>query len=116
MNAATYALFAIVAVLGINQTVMRIPALMRMAWLFWAVITLDVVLASVILWYGVPGLGTFPAVKYVIGPLFLLHVAQNISARLGMEEESRRARIARERAEWEADRDRRRAEEEAEEE
>lgn len=111
MDLSTGLLFAVVAVLAINQAAMRVERLRGDDRVYWAVQIIDLVMASVVILFGLPGFEAFPAVPVVVGLLFLLHVAQNYNARA----KDRASERAEERAAIEAEAEARRARREAEE-
>ena len=112
MDLSTWILFGVVAVLGINQAVMRVERLQDDDRVYFAVQIVDLLMASGCILIGLPGFDAFPAVPVVVGLLILLHVAQNYNARAHRQREAR----AEERAEIEAEAARRRAAREAQEE
>ena len=81
MDERTAVLLAIVALLGMNQAAMRIPRHRRDARVYWTIQAVDLVAATVIILFGLPGFEPFPAVPVVVGLLFVLHVAQNYNQR-----------------------------------
>lgn len=81
MDLGTAALFAIVALLGINQVVLRVPALLRSRAVFFGLLVLEIAMGSAILVLGLPGFEGVPGVTWAVGLLFFLHVAQNLGYR-----------------------------------
>ena len=84
MDLSTGLLLGVVAVLAINQAVMRIDRLREDDRVYWAVQFLDLAVASAVILLGLPGFEPFPAVSVVVGLLFVLHVAQNYNTRAQM--------------------------------
>jgi len=74
--------FAIIALLGTNQAVMRIPWLHRQAGAFWAMQAVNACAGLFVLFYGLPGFEHVPAVQYVVGLLFLFHGADALRSRV----------------------------------
>jgi hypothetical protein len=111
VDLSTTVLFALVAMLGFNQLLMRIPALESRSLLFWPLQVLNLVLGVGVLVMGLPGFEHAPAINWIVGLLFIMHVAQNLRIRSDREHRSRRAEIdAMKREEHQRRRDRDRAE------
>ena len=85
MDIPTTVLLGVVAVLAINQLVMRIPRL-RVA-LFWPVQIFLLLLGTVILIIGLPGYEDIPIISWVVGLLFFLHIARSLEWWAGRPEE-----------------------------
>lgn len=81
MDLSTATLFAVVAVLAVNQAVMRVEALSRHPLVFWATWLLDLGMGTAILALGLPGFEDVPPVSWVVGLLFFVHAAQNVAVR-----------------------------------
>ena len=113
MDLSTGLLLAVVAVLALNQAAMRVERLRNDDRVYWAVQFIDLVMASAIILFGLPGFESFPAVPIVVGLLFVFHVAQNYNARAQDMAEDRADERAEIEAEAEARRERRAAEEAA---
>jgi hypothetical protein len=79
----------IVLILAMNQAVMRIPRYGRDERVFWSVQFFDLAMASIVLFYGIPGLEAYPAVPVVVSLLFVMHVAQNHNMRANWQAELR---------------------------
>ena len=77
MDLNTTIVLLIVLILAMNQAVMRIPRYGRDERVFWSVQFFDLAMATIILFYGIPGLEAYPAVPVVVSLLFVMHVAQN---------------------------------------
>lgn len=115
MDLSTTVLLALVAMLGLNQALMRIPALERRSLVFWPLQFLDLAVGIGVLVLGLPGYGHAPAISWVVGLLFIMHVAQNLKIRSDRQNRARRADIdAMKRAEHQRRRDRDREEAAAE--
>lgn len=109
MDLGTWILFGLVAVIGANQVVVRLPAVRRDRRWFWGINALDALVAGAVLTLGLPGLP--PVAAWVVGLLLLLHVAQNLHLKATWDREDREEAIEEQRRE----RDRQRALREAEE-
>lgn len=92
MDLGTTVLFAVVALLALNQVVMRVPALQRRGGVFFTLIGAEILVGAAILVLGLPGLERVPAARWVVGLLFLAHAAQNLNVRTRMLREAGRAR------------------------
>ncbi len=97
MDLNTSVLLGLVAILALNQALVRIPALERRSTLFWGLQFLDIFIGSAVLIFGLPGFEHAPAVGWVVGLLFVMHVAQNMKIRSDRKQEERRAMIDEER-------------------
>ena len=97
MDRETAVLLALVGVLAVNQAVMRTPRLQRDDRVYWTVQFMDLLMAGAVIGFGLPGFDHLPAVSVVVGLLFVMHVAQNHSARSKREEAERRERVHAER-------------------
>lgn len=98
MDLETWALFAVVIVLGLNQAVMRTPTLREHPVPFWILQILDILAGTAVLSFGLPGFDGVPAVSWVLGLLFFLHSSQNLRMRQEELRFERQAAIAEERA------------------
>ncbi len=78
MDFSTAVLFSLVALIGANQVVVRIPAVRRIERLFWGLVFADLVAGVGVLVFGLPGYEAFPAVSWVVGLLFVMHIALNL--------------------------------------
>jgi hypothetical protein len=80
-------LFLVVSALGMNQLVMRLPALYVHDAVFWALEGLLCAFALFLMVRGLPGFHALPVVGWVLSLLFLMHVVQNYRARAAWLEE-----------------------------
>lgn len=87
MDLSTTALFVVVALLAINQLAMRLRWAVARTVLFFSVQALLLAAGTWVLGFGLPGFDHIPAVSYVIGLLFFLHVARNLALRSRVERE-----------------------------
>lgn len=81
MDFDTTVLLSLVGVLALNQGVMRIGSLYRVDAVFYALVLLDWIVGTAVLWFGLPGFERFPPVSWVLGLLFFVHTAQNLAIR-----------------------------------
>ena len=70
------------ALLGLNQSLARISVLRGIALLFWGVQLLNLVVCIGVLILGLPGFENIPVVSWVVGLLFLVHIAHNTQLRM----------------------------------
>lgn len=78
MTFADAVFFAVVATLGVNHVLVRLPGWERRAVVFWLVQAMNVGCASWMLAVGLPGFdGNLSVVNYVVGLLFLVRAVQN---------------------------------------
>ncbi len=107
MDQDTYALFAVVVALGLNFLLMRIAFQRGMVWLMLVLQVLQVTIGFGVIIYGLPGFEHAPAVKWVVGLVFILHAADNIRLRTRMARRSSDARRRIEEAQrtWKSDDD-----------
>ncbi|MBT3219712.1 MAG: hypothetical protein HN348_11520 [Proteobacteria bacterium] len=82
MDLNTGVLLALIAFLGVNQSVARVSVLRGIAVLFWGVQLLNVVVSLGVLIFGLPGFDHIPIVSWVVGLLFLVHIAHNTRVRM----------------------------------
>lgn len=97
MDPATVSLLAVVAVLGVNQLVLRVPALWGRDALFygWCLVLLGA--GTWVMGMGLPGWSGMPVVSLVLGLFLFAHVAQATRLRTRwVREEVAAARAARE--------------------
>lgn len=73
--------FAVVALLGVNQLVMRVERLWRSLPVFVALWASLVGLGTWVLAVGLPGFDEVPAVRWVVGLVLFVHAAQDLSMR-----------------------------------
>jgi hypothetical protein len=78
IDLSTRILLSIALLLGLNNAVVRLPFLQDRVLLFWAVQFIDLGVCIALLVIGIPGFEDMPAISYMLGLLFLLHVAQNL--------------------------------------
>lgn len=74
-------LFAVVILLGLNQAMMRVDALWRRSAVFFGTTILMILAGTWVLAVGMPGFEHLPAVRWVLGLLLFMHVAQDLSVR-----------------------------------
>ncbi len=91
MDLSTLALFGLVALIGANQMLMRIPRLRKDLRLFWALNVLDLLAGAAVLVLGLPGYEHAPVVGWVVGLMLLMHIAQNMHQKYSWEQEEREA-------------------------
>ena len=77
MDWGTLVFFAVVAVIGGNQVVMRFAALRRTPWIFWSMQAVNVAVGSAVIVWGLPGFAAYWFVPYILGLLIFFHVVQN---------------------------------------
>ena len=82
MDLATSAFLGLVAVMAVNQLVMRIGGLKSRPAIFYSMQLLNLVTGSAVIWFGMPGFTDLPIVGWMIGLLFLLRIVQNNAARV----------------------------------
>lgn len=93
-------LLGLVLLLALNQVAVRVPFVTQRAWAFWGITALSGVAGLLVLVLGLPGFEHVPPVRFMVGLLFLLHVAQNLKLRAdrdAAERERRREEILAER-------------------
>ena len=108
MDLNTAILFALVAIIGANQVLVRSRAARDSDKVFWALTGGDLVLGVLVLVVGLPGFEGMPVASYVVGLLFVMHVAQNLMLR------NEWAQAARDEARAERDEERKRRRQERE--
>lgn len=81
MDLNTAVLIGVVSVLALNQVVMRVGDLYRINPVFYGLWLLDLGVGSLILWFGLPGFEHLLPVSWVVGLMFFVHAAQNLSVR-----------------------------------
>lgn len=74
-------LFALMGLLALNQVVMRVPALFTRAWVFFGLVSVDILAGTAVIVWGLPGFAHLPAVSWVMGLMFFLHAAQDLAIR-----------------------------------
>jgi Na+-driven multidrug efflux pump len=80
MDTSTAELFAVIALLGVNNLVFRAPGWERMRLLFLGVQLLNMATLVFLLTIGIPGFGEATVtVNWVIGLLFMVHILTNNS-------------------------------------
>jgi hypothetical protein len=78
MDASTAQLFAVVALLGVNNIVFRMPGWERRPIVFWGLQLFNMATIVYLLAFGIPGFsGVTTAINWVLGLLFILHVVTN---------------------------------------
>jgi len=94
-------LFLIVAIIGTNQLVMRIPALYRRSTSFWSLQVMVLSMGLYVLVRGMPGFEHVPPLRWVLGLIFITHAVQNLRIRQRYQAEERSASHEADRAERE---------------
>lgn len=89
MDLSTGVLFALVALIGVNQVVVRSPPAREIPAVFWGLTLLDLLAGVAVAFLGLPGFERTPAVSWVVGLLLVLHVAQNLVLRNAWEQAER---------------------------
>ncbi len=80
MDPSTQQLFMVVALLGTNNVVFRIPGWDRRPAIFWSLQLLNLGALIYLLAVGIPGFaGVTNAINWVLGLLFILHIVTNNS-------------------------------------
>ena len=80
MDTSTAELFAVIALLGVNNLAFRLPGWERMRLLFFGVQLLNMATLIFLLAIGIPGFGEATiTVNWVIGLLFMVHILTNNS-------------------------------------
>ncbi len=81
MDTSLLALLGVFAVMGANQLVMRVGALYARPAVFYPLQAVNVIVGSLVVWFGLPGLEQYVVVGWMVGMLFFLHVVQNNTLR-----------------------------------
>jgi hypothetical protein len=89
MDPSTRIILSVALLLALNNAIVRLPWLKDRELLFWAVQILDVVACCALILYGIPGFEEIPIISWMLGLLFLLHVAQNLRWRARRRREHR---------------------------
>jgi hypothetical protein len=78
MSPSDALLLGLVGLLVFNNFLLRLPAWLHRAWLFWPCQVLNLLAGIYLMAVGIPGFeGSLGVVNWVIGLLFLWHVIQN---------------------------------------
>lgn len=77
MDLSTGVILGVVAIMGINQLVMRVVGLYGRAAVYWSVQLLNLLVGTALLVWGLPGFEQYPAVSWLLGLLFFFRIAQN---------------------------------------
>jgi len=109
MDISTAVLFALVAIIGVNQVAVRTRLAREHGVVFWGITLLDLLAGLAVLGLGLPGFEATPTVSWVVGLVLVFHVAQNLMLRNEWDQQARDAA----RAERDEERKRRRQEREA---
>lgn len=97
MNGLDNAVLAgLVALIAVNYVVPRTSLARRYPSLFWAINGLDLAVGLGALLFGVPGFDGKPVVRFMVGLLVLLHLAQNFQVKTRWDAEDRMDRLERE--------------------
>jgi hypothetical protein len=89
VDTGTAVLFALVAIIGVNQVAVRTRLARDRSAVFWGLTLMDLLAGIAVLVLGLPGFEHVPAVTWVVGLLLVMHVAQNLMLRNGWEQEAR---------------------------
>lgn len=89
MDTSTAVLFALVAIIGINQVAVRTRLAREKSGVFWALTIGDLLAGIAVLVFGLPGFEHMEVVSWVVGLLLVMHVANNLMLRNGWEQEAR---------------------------
>lgn len=81
MDLSLWAFFGLIAVMAVNQLVMRVAGLKSRAAVFYSLQLLNLLVGTGLLWFGMPGFEDWPAVGWVIGLLLFFRVVQNNMSR-----------------------------------
>lgn len=82
-----------VALVLSNYLVTRTEIPRRWPALFWIICGIDALAAILVLLYGVPGFQHSPMVRFVIGLVILMHLAQNFQVKTRWSSEDRARRL-----------------------
>ena len=86
-------LAALVALIAVNYVVPRTAIARSHPWVFWAINGLDLAVGLGALLFGVPGFEGKPLVRFMVGLLVLLHLAQNFQVKTRWDAEDRMDRL-----------------------
>lgn len=89
MDLSTAVLFGLVAIIGINQVLVRTRVAREHSKVFWGLTIADLLAGIAVLVLGLPGFEATPVVSWVVGLLLVMHVAQNLMLRNQWEQEAR---------------------------
>jgi uncharacterized membrane protein YhaH (DUF805 family) len=96
MDLSLWVLFGVVALLGVNQLMVRVLRMRTLRGSFWLLQFVNIVVGSALLWKGLPGFEEIPVISWAVGLLVFLHVAENTrtkgAADLSAEKESQATR------------------------
>ena len=91
MDVSTAVIFGLVALIGANQVLVRLPWVREDPRLFWSINIVDLGVGVAVLALGLPGYGHAPVVGWVVGLLLVMHVAQNLHLKGQWQQEARDA-------------------------
>ncbi|MEC7987783.1 MAG: hypothetical protein VX278_21625 [Myxococcota bacterium] len=78
MSETDISFFAMVALIAINQFLIRTKYWQKQMWIFWVTQLLNSALGSWALFIGLPGLNeSLSVINWIIGLLFFYHIARN---------------------------------------
>ena len=77
MDLSLWVLFGVVALLGVNQLVVRVLRIRTLRTSFWLLQCLNILVGSALIWKGLPDFEDIPVVSWALGLLMFLHVAEN---------------------------------------
>ena len=78
MDTETTLIFVVVALLGLNHLVFRLPGWERRRMVFWTLQMLNLSTATALMAVGIPGfIGAARAINWVLGLLLILHIVTN---------------------------------------
>jgi len=81
MDVSTKTLLAVVAVMALNQLVMRIGALHGRPPVFWGLQLANIACGTALLVWGLPGFVTLPVISWVLALLFFFRTIVNNQSR-----------------------------------
>jgi uncharacterized protein YhhL (DUF1145 family) len=93
VDVGNWVVIGLVGLVAINYLVPRIELVRRVPALFWAINVIDLVVGLAVLLFGVPGFESHPIVRFMIGLLVLMHLAQNFALKSRWESEDRMDRL-----------------------
>lgn len=91
MDLSTAVMFGFVSLIALNYTIPRVDAVRRYPALFWGINGLNAAAAVGLLLFG--GGVVQPIVRFLIGLVLLMHLAQNFAVRARWDSEARQERL-----------------------
>lgn len=77
MDLSTTVLLGLMALLALNY-LLRIDTIRGLPGVLWGITMLDVTAGTLVLMYGLPGFHHVPPVRYILGLMCFMHVAENM--------------------------------------